>query len=711
MKKRNLNLIGLLVGVLVLSLTDPGAAQKYYKELKYPKLHKLKVPKVKRVELKNGMILFLLEDHELPLINLSARIGVGSIYEPADKIGLASLTGQVMRTGGTASKTGDEINEELESIAASVETNIGRTSGSATMSVLKEHLNKGLSILADVLMHPAFRQEKLDLAKVQARSSIARRNDNPHSITSREFRKLIYRPESPYARHTEYATIDAITREDLVAIHKQFYYPNNVMIGLWGDFKTEEMIGKIEEAFSEWTPLKFEGPQIPEVDYAFDSSIHLIKKEDINQTHLRMGHIGGVRSNPDYFALVVMNHILGGGFTSRLFKNVRSRMGLAYSVFGIYRANYDYPGMFYVGCQTKAETTVKALNAMKAEVEKMTQELVTDEELAQAKDSFLNSFVFNFDTKGEIVRRLMTYEYYGYPKDFLEKTKENIEKVTQEDVLKVAKKYLRSDKLRILAVGNPEKFDQPLSSLGEVREIDITIPVPEEALPEATEAALVKGKALLSKAITTCGGAAAFKAIKTLQWKGSVVMVTPQGEMAANVQMTMALPDRMRVNISMPMGEMSQILNGEQAWMVSPRGSMPAPDQMKEELKANLRRDLAYFFAHGDREGLTAQHLGSEDVAGQEVEVLLITPEGVKGFKLYLNGETMMPMKLSYQGMGMMGAPVSSEEVFSDFREVAGVKLPFKSVTNQDGKKAQETTVSEILINVAVDEGQFVVEQ
>ena len=151
-------------------------------------------------------------------------------------------------------------------------------------------------------------------------------------------------------------------------------------------------------------------------------------------------------------------------------------MGLAYSVFGRYGAEYDHPGVFYVGCQTKAETTVEALKAMLAEVEKMTREPVTEEELAQAKDAYLNSFVFNFDSKGEIVNRMMTYEYYGYPKDFLEKTKENVEKVTKEDVLRVAKKYLRPDKLRILAVGNPEKFDQSLSTLGEVHEIDIAIP-------------------------------------------------------------------------------------------------------------------------------------------------------------------------------------------------------------------------------------------
>ncbi|KPK40543.1 MAG: peptidase M16, partial [Phycisphaerae bacterium SG8_4] len=183
---------------------------------------------------------------------------------------------------------------------------------------------------------------------------------------------------------------------------------------------------------------------------------------------------------PDYFALIVMNRILGGGFTSRLFRNVRSREGLAYSVFGSYSANYDYPGEFYVGCQTKSESTVYAIRAMLREVEKMRESEVTDEELALAKDSFLNSFVFNFDTRGEVVNRLMTYEYYGYPPDFLLQIKENVEKVSKADVLRVAKKHLRPDKVQILAVGRPQDFGEPLSSLGPVNEIDITIPTPQQ---------------------------------------------------------------------------------------------------------------------------------------------------------------------------------------------------------------------------------------
>ncbi len=446
-----------------------------YRKLEYPKLHDIVMPEIKHVTLPNGMRLLLLEDHELPLINISARIRVGSMYEPADKIGLADITGEVMRTGGTHARTGDELDDQLEQIAASVETSIGLNSGNASVSVLKENIDTGLAVLADVLMNPEFRQDKIDLLKMQHRSAISRRNDSPGGMARREFAKLIYGADSVYARHTEYATIDRITRDDLIAFHKRYFGPNNTMMAVWGDFDTKTMQDKIEKAFQNWAKIDVNLPPVPQVDYGWKSGVNLVTKADLNQSNIYLGHIGGLVSDPDYFVLLVMNQILGSD-TGRLFKNVRSRQGLAYSVSGSFGSTFDHPGTFTVGCQTKAENTVHAIRAMIDEVKKMAAAEVTDEELALAKDSFLNSFVFNFEDKGQIVTRVLTYEYFGYPADFLQKTKANIEKVTKADVLRVAKARLRPDTLQILVVGRPTSFDEALTSLGTVKDIDITIP-------------------------------------------------------------------------------------------------------------------------------------------------------------------------------------------------------------------------------------------
>jgi zinc protease len=250
-----------------------GEPSRDYTKLKYPKLRDIQIPEVERVTLANGMRLFLLEDHELPLVSISVRIRTGSMYEPAEKVGLADITGEVMRTGGTATKTGDEIDEELESIAASVETGIGLSSGSASMSVLTQDLDTGLAILADVLMNPAFAQDKIELAKMQHRSAISRRNDYVGSIAGREFSKLIYGPASVYARQEEYATIDAISRDDLVAFHKKYFGPNNAMLAVWGDFDTKQMIEKIEKAFEGWQKVDLDLPGAPKVEYEFRKTV------------------------------------------------------------------------------------------------------------------------------------------------------------------------------------------------------------------------------------------------------------------------------------------------------------------------------------------------------------------------------------------------------------------------------------------------------
>ena len=474
------SILGLTLAACSVGWAGAGEPAASYNDLQYPELHDVVVPDVQRVTLPNGMRLFVLEDHELPLINMSARIRVGSIYEPAGKVGLAEITGEVMRTGGTTTRTGDELDDLLEQIAASVETGITLNAGYASVSVLKDDVDTGLEILADVLMHPAFPQDKIELAKMQLRSSISRRNDDPGEMAAREFSKLIYGADSPYARQMEYATVDSVTRDDLAAFHRRYFGPNNMMLAVWGDFDSDDIIKEIEQAFSGWKQIDLDLPPTPEVDYAWRSSVNLVPQPDLDQSNIYVGHIGGLTSDPDYFALTVMNEILGGSFTGRLFKNVRSRLGLAYSVSGVYGTAFDHRSLFRMGCQTKSASTVQAIEAMIAQARRMTTEEVTDEELAIAKDAFLNSFVFNFDSTGEIVSRLMTYEYFGYPVDFLQKTRAGVEQVTKADVLRAAQTHLRPDQMQILVVGNPEDFDQLLSTLGPVQTIDITIPMPED---------------------------------------------------------------------------------------------------------------------------------------------------------------------------------------------------------------------------------------
>lgn len=428
-------------------------------------------PKPERRVLSNGMILYLIEDHELPLIDLQIMIRTGGIYEAADKIGLASLTGNVMRSGGTKSYPSVDLDEKLDQIAARLSVGIGNISGSASLNTLKKDFDLGLGLLAEVLMHPVFEAEKVTIAKNSALESIRRRNDRAASVASREFWKQVYGADNPYGRETTVETITSISREDLIAFHRKYFVPNNMIVGITGDFQKEEIIAKIEKAFSGWARKEVVFPKVPPVKEREKGAVYKVTKA-IPQTQVRMGHLGIRQKNPDFYALSVMNDILGsGGLTSRLFQDIRTRQGLAYSVGSVFRPGKIERGIFLAYGATRAKKTHQAMETMIGHIEKIRKWLVSDEELARAKDAFLNSFIFSFSSTAQIVARQMSLEYYGFPEDYLEQYRANVAKVTEEDVLRVAKKYLHPDRLIIMVVGDEARFDKPLSAFGKVEEI------------------------------------------------------------------------------------------------------------------------------------------------------------------------------------------------------------------------------------------------
>ncbi|NOZ61435.1 MAG: insulinase family protein [Calditrichaeota bacterium] len=704
MNKKIFKIIGLLL-VFMLGLSVLSFAQKSPKsKFTFPTLKKINMPKVEQVTLKNGMKLFLVEDHDYPTIDMRAMFRAGSVYEPADKIGLASITGDVLRTGGTKHLSGDEIDKKLETMAASIETGIGTTSGYASVSMLKENLPEVLNLFADILMNPIFADEKIDLEKVQARSAIARRNDNIHSITGREFNKLIYGADSPYARRPEYATIDAIQRQDIVNYYKKFFAPNNMIMAVWGDFKTKDMVKKIAAAFADWKKRDLNIPPIPKVDYKFRYALNYIEKTDVNQTSIMLGYIGGLMNNPDLPALNVMNKILS---FDRMFKNIRTDKGLAYSVWGNYGSNYNYPGVFTAGAQTKSESTVQAIELMLQEMKRMMAEMVSEEELQRAKDQYLNSFVFNFDSKAKIINRMLTYAFYGYPLDFADQIKQGVEKVTREDVFRVAKKYLKPDQVQILVVGNQADFDKPLSTLGKVNVIDISIPEPKMETPEATAETLEKGKNFFRKAIDAMGGMAKISGLKNYVSSVNLTQVVGPNEMSFDAKMISEYPDKFKMIMKTPQGEMQIIVNGEKAIMKSPMGSRPFPENQRKSLMANSARDPLVIAKYLD--DYQIQFIGKEKFNEKDAVDLLFT-KGDNVFHLYFDPNTLLILGSSYQETLPTG-PATVDEFVDDFREVNGVKIPFHTVGKANGKKQSEVTIKDFQFNAPLEATTFNVEK
>ncbi|MEM1169978.1 MAG: pitrilysin family protein [Cyanobacteria bacterium P01_H01_bin.35] len=470
-------LLSILGRIPAIALTPP----KHYTELEFPPLPELEIPDYTRFQLDNGIVVYLMEDHELPLIGGRAIFRTGSRFEPENKVGLADLTGTVMRTGGTIQHTPEQINELLEQKAAAVETGIGGTAGSARFSCLTEDLTKVFGLFAEVIREPAFTEEKLDLAKQQWEGSIARRNDDPGSIAGREFQKLIYGQESPYARTVEYETLNNISQEDLIDFYAKYFHPENMILGIVGDFKTKQMRSLIKEQLGDWEPSsKAVKPPLPTVTQAEVGDIFFVEQPQLNQSYIQMGHLGGKLDSPDYTALSVMNSVLNG-LGGRLFNNIRSRQGLAYSVSAYWSPNYDYPGVFVTGGETRSDATVPFIESVKEEIERIRTQPITEDELNHAKNSTLNSFIFNFQDPAQTLSRLMRYEYYDYPQDFIFRYRQELEKITVADVQRVAQKYLQPEKMVTLVVGNEGEIQPPLSSLGngiEITSIDITIPEP-----------------------------------------------------------------------------------------------------------------------------------------------------------------------------------------------------------------------------------------
>jgi zinc protease len=446
-----------------------------WKEIRKPALRAFQPQQPRRLVLGNGLVIFLQEDHELPLIQGTLRIRGGSREEDPKKVGLVSVYGQAWRTGGTRTRTGDQLDDALEARAARLETSGGQDSTTVSFNCLKETFPEVFDVFLELVRAPEFRPDKIELAKNQLNTGIARRNDSPQSILFRESAKLAYGADSPYGRHSEYATVAAVTRDDLLAWHKAYVHPNNMILGLVGDFDSRAMEATLRKALASWP----RGPAARKVEASFPGptpGVYFVQKDDVNQSFIRLVHMGTRTDDPEYYALTVMNEVFGGSFASRLFTNVRSKKGLAYAVGGAVGTSFDYPGLFSVFTATKSGTTAAAIDALYEEIDNLKKSPATAEELQRGKESILNSFVFRLDSKAKVLNEKMTYEFYGYPSDFLERFQAGIERVGAEDVARVARKYIERDKLAVVVVGRAADFDRPLSSFGKVTTIDVTIP-------------------------------------------------------------------------------------------------------------------------------------------------------------------------------------------------------------------------------------------
>lgn len=664
-----------------------------YKTLKYPALKEVKIPDVTSFTLRNGIKIHLLENHELPVVSGFALVRTGNLFEKHDKAGLAGITGSVMRTGGTKSKSGEELNEQLENIAASVESNIGETNGRVSFNCLKENTDEVLAAFKDVLTDPEFRQDKLDLAKTQEKSSIARRNDDPGDIARREFADTIYGKNNPYGWSIEYSTIDNITRDDLFNWHQRYFFPKNTMLAIYGDFSIPEMRTKLEKIFADWIVEQPPVPEFPKLDAKPQPGVYLASKDDVNQTSFRIGHLAGTLRDKDYPALEVMASVLGGSpFTSRLGSAIRVQRGYAYQIGADWAANYNHPGLFLIVGGTKSENTVPAIKTIQDEVKKFLAAEPTEAELKSAKDKILNTFVFNFDNPSKTLSRLVTYEYYGYPKDFIFDYQKAIEAVTRADVLRVAKQYLKPDDFTYVVVGKPAEFKTALTALNmPVNNIDLTIPDPKKQVAEATSESMNKGEALLSKMVESLGGADKIATIKDITQSVEMTVNSGSGPMKVKRTQLFIVPSTFRQENEFPFGKMTNFFDGKSGWMKTPQGDMPLAGPILRQVQEAAFRNLIGLAQNAKTPGRTINAVGDT--------ILEISDKAGYSTRIIIDEKTGLPLRQIYTGIAASGPPQEIEEVYDSFAETNGVKLPSSITILQGGKQFAQNTVTETKIN------------
>jgi zinc protease len=460
------------------ALIPPGALESKWNpaKLTFPPLGSIPKVEAERVQLPNGLVIYLVQDTDYPDLSGNALIHAGTMYDPTGKEGLGRLASTILRTGGSTRISGDSLDARLEAIGSTIETGADETSASVSFYSLTDYGDEVLGDLADLLQHPAFPQVKLDLAKVSMRRQIAARNDEPGAVGRRVLRQIIWGKESPYAREPEIPTVESVTTEDLKGFYDRYYVPNQTILTISGDFEPSVMKNKLTELFGGWPRSEEPLPPPPPVPADESGGVYYAERPDMTQSYVYLAQIGIKADSPDVPAMDVMAELLGGGFSSRIVNDIRTARGLAYAAGASSGVGYAHPGIFVAYALTRIDSTLVTLGLLRDEVREIVSSAPSEEEVRRARESLLNSFVFNFQTKGQVANRGAFYEFYGYPADYLTAYQEGLRKVSAEDVLRVARAHLNPEGMSVLIVGNQAAFAKPLSTLGPYTTVDLSIP-------------------------------------------------------------------------------------------------------------------------------------------------------------------------------------------------------------------------------------------
>jgi zinc protease len=669
--------------------------------------------------LANGLQVIAISHHEQPAVSARLLVRAGGSQDPADKPGVATLAAALLDQG-TTTRSAQQIADTIDSIGGAIGAGAGTDLTFINAVVMKDSFDLALTLVSDIARNPAFAPDEIDRQRQQILSSLRVSYEDPDYLANVVFDRLVY-GFHPYGRPNA-GTPDSIaklSRDDLVAFHRAYFAPNNAILAIVGDVTPEEAFQGAERAFAGWerrpeaTPLTAPPPPEP------TRRVIVVDRPGAVQTEIRVGNIALPRKHPDYLALDLATKILGGEGSNRLHRVLRSERGLTYG------ASADLEtlrlgGDIVAETDTRSETTGEALRLIVDEYWKLQRDRVYPGELQGAKDYLAGSFPLTIETPSDIAMQVLNAVFYGLDLDELQTFRERVNAVSVEDIQRVARAYFRPDRLSIVLVGDASAFAPQLTGAGfpqyerialadlDLSSVDLRRSggkalgrEQRSSRPDADPA-----RALLRRAIEAKGGLARLLAVRTAHAEARTTLATPDGPISTTSSTYIAYPDRFRVEAPLPSGPMVHIYAAGQAWTHGPGGLGEASPAERERFRASAARDIIVLLLRAERAEIAARSLEDARVDGRTLQVLELASGTPDVVKLYLDPETALILRQTYTVQGPAG-PAEAEELYSDYREVDGIRVAFHAVLRQGGATVVEREVTRFAVNVHLDDGLF----
>ena len=711
--------------------------------------HDVQFPPYQMRTLDNGLQVVTVLHHEQPLVSMRMIVRAGAALDPKNKAGLADLAASLLDQG-TTTMTANEMNDLIDFIGGGMGAGAGTDLTFVNIVVMKDSFETGLKLLSDMARHPAFAPEEIERKRRQTLSALQVNFESPEFIADSVFNRLVY-GFHPYGlpQSGTPETLSSITRDDLVAYHRQNFVANNAILAIVGDVSAEEAFDGVKKIFGDWerhdvARPAFIAPPDP------TRRVIVVNKPDAVQTEVRVGHLGVKRNIGDYMPLNMAIRILGGEGANRLHQVLRSERSLTYGA----KADMDAlleTGDFQAATNTRSEATGEVLRLIVDEFWRLQRERVGERELAGAKAYMTGSFPLTIETPDSIATQVLNVLFYGLPVDQLQTFRSRVNAVRPDDIERVARFYLKPDRLSVVLVGNASAFVSQLRGLGfnnyevvEMGDLDLMAadfkrpgsgsgggrstgggrpagssggtraPGYLRADSQGTQQPSIAprngsgARILLDKVIAAKGGLERLRGIKNITANTKATSVGPNAPAGTVETVTyLEYPDHVRVESKTPRGDTVQVFDGASAWMRDPSGTHDVPQPMVRALQSNLRRDtVAALLAVVDGRLNARQLLDARDDHGALRFAIELSGPDLDPTILYVDPETSLVVKQSYLSGGGRGQPLV-EELFSDYRDIDGVQIAFTTAVRVGGQSVLERRVTGFTINAPLSPALF----